>query len=211
VIIGSPEPGTVYTKTVTQFTTSGTVSTTVTNYPTATQGTATVVAVVPAASQDACGNQGTQWAFWNNTQGTNSLNGYTQFDPTVYKTQTPFYNATTGAAGGINQGTTSALISIYGSPKFFNSTFFTVGQKVSLHHPNGTLLRDFPYHHYTRLITIPTAPARGENLFHSCTRPSTVSTALSPNYLCRDNTLHLTDIFDRDTSTRKRLAAIISR
>jgi len=132
VIVGSPEPGTVYTKTVTQFTTSGTVSTTVTNYPTATQGTATVVAVVPAASQDACGNQGTQWAFWNNTQGTNSLNGYTQFDPTVYKTQTPFYNATTGAAGGINQGTTSALISIYGSPKEFNSTFFTVGQKVSL-------------------------------------------------------------------------------
>jgi len=61
VIVGSPEPGTVYTKTVTQYTTSGTISTTVTNYPTATQGTATVVAVVPAASQDACGNQGTQW------------------------------------------------------------------------------------------------------------------------------------------------------
>jgi len=157
VIVGSPEPGTVYTKTVTQFTTSGTGSTTVTNYPTATQGTATVVAVVPAASQDACGNQGTQWAFWNNTQGTNSLNGYTQFDPTVYKTQTPFYNATTGAAGGINQGTTSALISIYGSPKFFNSTFFTVGQKVSLHYhilqgnPYGALQGEIPPHHYTHV------------------------------------------------------------
>ena len=84
---------------------------------------------VPQQTQASCGNQGLQWSFYNNTQGSNPSNGYAQFDPTVYKSQIPFYNSTTTSVGGINIGTTSQLVSLYGSPTFFNSTFFTLNHR----------------------------------------------------------------------------------
>ena len=56
-------------------------------------------------------------------------NGYSQFDPTVYKTQKPVYTDTTSAVGGLDVSTTPQLVSIYGSPTYFNSTFFTLNHR----------------------------------------------------------------------------------
>jgi len=117
VLVGQPSSYTTVT------TLSGTVSSTTTVQPSApAQGT--VVVENPAASQAACGNQGMQWAYWNNTQGANGADdngvtdGYNSFDPTVYKNQQPWYNATTGGSGGINNPSTNVAvpISIYGVP-----------------------------------------------------------------------------------------------
>lgn len=136
-------PGTVMVGVPSRFTTvttlSGTLSSTTTVQPSApAQGT--VVVENPAASQAACGNQGMSWAYWNNTQGTNgqvsagTSDGYSQFDPTIYKTIDPYWNDTTGSAGGINNPSTNAaiLISIYGDPNF-NATYFTLGQRGYLY------------------------------------------------------------------------------
>jgi hypothetical protein len=136
-------PGTVMVGVPSKFTTvttlSGTVLSTTTVQPSApAQGT--VVVEAPAASQAACGNQGMDWAYWNNTQGSNgqtsagTTDGYAQFDPTVYKNIDPYFNDTTGSAGGINNPSTNAaiLISIYGDPNF-NATYFTLAQKGYLY------------------------------------------------------------------------------
>ena len=129
VVVGQPSKYTTVT------TLSGTVSSTTTVQPSApAQGT--VVVENPAASQAACNNQGMQWAYWNNTQGANGANdngvtdGYTIFDPTVYKNQDPWYNATTPGSGGINNPSTNVAIpiSIYGVPGFV-ADYFALGQK----------------------------------------------------------------------------------
>jgi hypothetical protein len=93
---------------VTVHTTVGSASSTYTVQPSGTVS-GTVVQGVPAATQAACYNQGTSWAYWNNSQGANDGSGYKSFDPTLYKKMKPIYNSTTSLMGGISQAGTSGM------------------------------------------------------------------------------------------------------
>ncbi|KAI5196673.1 hypothetical protein E4T39_07676 [Aureobasidium subglaciale] len=133
--LGIPTP----TSTVTQTQVSSTTA-----YPTATvyssitatvtvTGTTTVPTTLTSTVNycpvpSSCNNAGIRWGYYPNYENNNIGDGddyYSNYDPTVIKSETPDYQSTATVAGGLNQNTVSD-ISIYGSSQTFHSDFFTL-------------------------------------------------------------------------------------
>jgi hypothetical protein len=70
-----------------------------------------------------CGNQGLNWAQYENKQGANAEATYKQFLPEVYKTVTPGTFGTTSTIGGI-EAVGGQQITVYGGSTQFSGDYF---------------------------------------------------------------------------------------
>jgi len=90
--------------------------------PIATTETVTSTTTIKACpAPTSCGNQGLEWAYYNNTDGDND-GTYSNFVPQNYKTHEARYEGITGSIGGIRfiDGSTQ---SFYGSPSLATKYF----------------------------------------------------------------------------------------
>lgn len=83
---------------------------------TVTQTSTVHVAATATATPSACFNQGLQYAYYPNQSGNNVDSVFSNLDPTVYRTVTPYFNGTTSTIGGITNSCTNGNITIYNSP-----------------------------------------------------------------------------------------------
>jgi len=83
---------------------------------TITQTSTVHVAATATAAPSTCSNQGLEFAYYPNQSGNNVDDVFSNFDPTVYRTVTPYYNSTTSTIGGITNSCTNGNITIYNSP-----------------------------------------------------------------------------------------------
>ena len=75
-----------------------------------------------------CGNSGMQYAIYNSSFY-NGDKTFSNFDPTVFKKETPVYSNVTSKIG-IDVGSLNAqIVSVYNSPKFINSTYFAIDHR----------------------------------------------------------------------------------
>lgn len=79
----------------------------------------------PLSAPPQCGNQGLNWAQYENTQGPNSDSTYSQFLPEVYKTVTPGTSGITTTIGGID-AVGGQQISVYDSSDKFPGDYFAL-------------------------------------------------------------------------------------
>ena len=79
----------------------------------------------PLPTPPQCGNQGLNWAQYENTQGPNQDTTYSQFIPELYKTVNPGTSGITTTIGGID-AVGGQQISVYGSSDTFPGDYFAL-------------------------------------------------------------------------------------
>ncbi|KAH8678509.1 GLEYA domain-containing protein [Xylariales sp. PMI_506] len=126
-----PTPSTTVTATVTVTPTATSViavaaSTDVIETTTTTVTSTSTEIVCPTPTQ--CDNQGLQFAEYTNSQGNNDDTAYSQFDPTIYKDETPNFTGVTTTAGGIDTSS-GGDITVYGTSTEFSSDYFVLDHR----------------------------------------------------------------------------------
>ncbi|KFZ02068.1 hypothetical protein V501_09672 [Pseudogymnoascus sp. VKM F-4519 (FW-2642)] len=169
-----PTSGTVligYVQSVVTETITGATAATTTIAPSGTV-TGTVIITIPTPDVS-CNNQGIQWAVFDSFLPNDGI-GFSAFNPTVFKTETPLYNSVTSSIGGFNIGGNSAF-SIYGSTQRFGPSYFALNHRGYLFAPSTGV--------YTFLVTNPDDIAiiwGGADAYEGYTRANSDSIATYP-------------------------------
>lgn len=169
-----PTSGTVvvgYVQSVVTETITGSTAATTTIAPSGTV-TGTVIVTIPTPDIS-CNNQGIQWAIFNSFLSNDGI-GFSAFNPTAFKQQTPLYSDVTSSIGGINIGG-NAPFPIYGSIQTFGPSFFALNHRGYLFAPSTGL--------YTFTVTNPDDIViiwEGENTYEGYTRDNSKAVATYP-------------------------------